>query len=119
MVKKSVYSFLKDAGKPVSGERYDLIYCSGLYDYLNDEVCETLNSYLYERLSPGGALIVTNFDPYNPIRQIMEHIFDWFLIHRDGKQLGALAPKQASPDDCKVTADPTGCNVFLEVRKPS
>src|SRR5206468_1154521 len=68
LVRQSVHFFLKEAGKPTAGqESYDLIYCSGLYDYLSDRVCKTLNGYLYDLLRPGGALIVTNFDPTNPI----------------------------------------------------
>ena len=60
-----------------------------------------------------------NFDPSNPIRHIQEHIFDWFLIYRDGKQLASLAPEQSIRDHCLVRAEYTGCNIFLEIRKPS
>jgi hypothetical protein len=81
-------------------------------------VCKHLNTYLYDQLLPDGMLVVTNFDPSNPIRNIMEYMYDWFLIHRNSKQLAMLAPDQAAPDDCAVVADATGCNVFLEVRKP-
>jgi extracellular factor (EF) 3-hydroxypalmitic acid methyl ester biosynthesis protein len=117
--KKSVQFLLKDPGKPLDGvDGYDLIYCSGLYDYLSDRVCRSLNSYLYRLLRPGGVLIVNNFDPYNPIRNLMEHAFDWFLIHRNHDQLAALAPPEASPEDWLVCAEPTGTTIFLEVRKP-
>ena len=119
-VKKSVTQLLKESGKSTSrGEAYDLIYCSGLYDYLSDQVCKQLNTYLYDQLRPGGMLVVTNFDPCNPIRNIMEYFFEWFLIYRDSKHLIKLSPEQASPDNCRVIADATGCNVFLEARKPS
>ena len=119
MVRNSVNQLLKDANKSTRREpSYDFIYCSGLYDYLNDQVCKHLNTYLYDQLLPGGMLVVTNFDPSNPIRNIMEYMYDWFLIHRNSKQLAMLAPDQAAPDDCAVVADATGCNVFLEVRKP-
>lgn len=119
MVKKSVNQLLKEASRSAfGGQSHDFIYCSGLYDYLNDQVCKQLNTYLYEQLSPGGMLVVTNFDTSNPIQNIMEYMFEWFLIHRNSKQLAMLAPDQASEDDCAVIADATGCNVFLEVRKP-
>jgi extracellular factor (EF) 3-hydroxypalmitic acid methyl ester biosynthesis protein len=49
----------------------------------------------------------------------MEYILDWHLIYRDGRQFGALAPDRAPPDSVKVLAEPTGVNVFIEVRKPS
>lgn len=120
LVKKPAQFLLKESGKVALGEeKLDVIYCSGLYDYLSDRVIQALNTRLYERLRPGGVLIVTNFDPYNPIRHIMEFIFDWFLIHRDGKRLAALAPAQARQEHCEVRAEMSGCNIFLETRKPA
>lgn len=115
LVKRSVYTLLKG---PDPDERFDMIYCSGLYDYLNDRVCRALNTYLYEQLAPGGTLIVTNFDTSNPIRNLMEYVFEWFLIHRNAAQMARLAPEQAAADDCTVFADSTGCNIFLQARKP-
>ena len=120
LVKKPAQFLLKSSANFVLGEdQYDMIYCSGLYDYLNDRVIKALNTRLYDRLRPGGTLIVTNFDPYNPIRQIMEFIFDWFLIHRDGRHLATLAPEQASQDQAEVRAEHSGCNIFLQTRRPS
>jgi extracellular factor (EF) 3-hydroxypalmitic acid methyl ester biosynthesis protein len=119
LVKKPAQLLLKETGISALGqERYDLIYCSGLYDYLNDRMIKALNTRLYDRLQPGGLLVVTNFDPYNPIRHIMEFVFDWFLIHRDGRDLAALAPEQALREDSQVRAELSGCNIFLETRKP-
>jgi extracellular factor (EF) 3-hydroxypalmitic acid methyl ester biosynthesis protein len=119
-IKKSVQQLFKETGKPrAESSGFDLIYSSGLYDYLTDRICKQLNSYLYDRLAPGGVLIVTNFDPSNPIRNWMEYAFEWFLLHRAGKDMAALVPDQARPEYCKVHADSTGCNVFLEVTKPA
>jgi extracellular factor (EF) 3-hydroxypalmitic acid methyl ester biosynthesis protein len=119
MVKQSVHSLLKEMDKnPVAGaESFDLIYCSGLYDYLSNKVCKKLDTYLFKRLAPGGVLIVTNFDPYTNIRNIMEHLFDWFLIYRDAREFRTLAPEQVPDDDCFVVAEDSGCNIFLEARK--
>ncbi len=119
-VKKPAQFLLKEnRGRALGGEKFDVIYCSGLYDYLSDRVVRALNTRLYEHLQPGGVLIVTNFDPYNPIRHVMEFIFDWFLIHRDGRQLAALAPEQAVREHSAVRAEMSGCNIFLETRKPA
>ena len=118
-VNNSVNGVLKEIARAQRPEpEYDFIYCSGLYDYLNDRVCVQLNTYLYDQLKPGGTLIVTNFDPCNPIRNVMEYIFEWFLIHRDAPHLATLKPEQAAEGDCRVVADATGCNVFLEAYKP-
>lgn len=119
LVKKSVHALLKDMARPMPAEQnFDLIYCSGLYDYLSDRVCKSLNTQLYSQLRPGGALVVTNFDSYTPIRNLMEHAYEWYLIYRNGRQFAQLAPEQAAADDFRVVAEASGCNIFLEVRKP-
>lgn len=117
-IKNSVQNLLRARGKTRSQPEYDLIYCSGLYDYLSDSVCQALNSHLYDLLKPGGFLVVGNFATNTPGQNLMEHLMDWFLIYRNGRQVAALSPEQAAADDCVVRAEPTGANIFLEVRKP-
>lgn len=119
LIKNSVQNLLRGERKSVAGEaKYDLIYCSGLYDYLTNRVCKALNTHLYNLLVPGGLLVVGNFAPSTPVRNFIEHFLEWFLIYRDAKQLASLAPDQAPPDNCRVRGEPTGCNIFLEIRKP-
>jgi extracellular factor (EF) 3-hydroxypalmitic acid methyl ester biosynthesis protein len=118
-VKNSVQNLLRGSGKSAAGDSgFDLIYCSGLYDYLNNRVCKALNTHLYDLLLPGGLLVVGNFAPNTPVKNFIEHFLEWFLIYRDGRQLAALAPEQASEGSCVVKAEPTSSNIFLEVRKP-
>jgi extracellular factor (EF) 3-hydroxypalmitic acid methyl ester biosynthesis protein len=118
--KKSVQQLLKSNSRPTSAKpEYDLIYCSGLYDYLSDRVCRSLNTYLYDRLRPGGLLVVGNFAPCTTRQNLMEHFVEWFLIYRDSRQLAGLAPEQASPENWVIHAEPSGANIFLEVRKPT
>jgi extracellular factor (EF) 3-hydroxypalmitic acid methyl ester biosynthesis protein len=119
-VKKSVGQVLKGRGrKAEGGAQYDFVYCAGLFDYLSDAICEQLLSIFYDILAPGGLLVATNVDVYNPIRYWLGDILEWHLIYRNGEQFRALAPAAASPDEVKVVADATGVNVFLEVRKPA
>jgi len=63
-------------------------------------------------------LIATNVDASNPNRHSMDLILEWHLIYRTAPQMLELAPEQADPADCRVEPDPTGVNIFLEVRKP-
>jgi extracellular factor (EF) 3-hydroxypalmitic acid methyl ester biosynthesis protein len=118
-IKKSVHHLLKEKDKQVQGGAvYDLIYCSGLYDYLSDRVCKSLNTYLYEQLLPGGLMVIGNFSPATPRQNLMEHFLEWFLIYRDNVQLMKIAPEQAAAEHCVIRAEPSGANIFLEVRKP-
>jgi len=117
LVRKSVAQVIKAGLRNVTAE-YDVVYCAGLFDYLPDRVCQQLLNMFYGMLAPGGLLLATNVDPSNPIRNIMGYIFEWCLIERTGPQMSTMIPDGATMDDCKVTAESTGCNVFLEVRKP-
>jgi len=120
LVKNSVHNLLRAKSRTTLPEpKYDLIYCSGLYDYLSDRVCQSLNNYLYDQLLPGGLMVVGNFAPFTAGQNLMEHLMDWYLIYRDSKQMSALAPERARVDDSRVRAEHTGANIFLEVRKPA
>ncbi|HYT60212.1 MAG TPA: hypothetical protein VEL06_08575 [Haliangiales bacterium] len=120
-VKKSVQRILRDSVRTFERppqDQYDFVYCAGLYDYLPDQVCRLLTDLLYEWVAPGGLLLLTNVEPSNPLRNGMEHLLDWHLVYRTGRQFEALQPKRASADSVAVRADLTGVNLFLEVRKP-
>ena len=115
LIKNSVQNLLRGGAKGVA--KYDLIYCSGLYDYLNDRICRALNTYFYDLLLPGGLLVVGNFGPHLPVKHFIEHFLEWFLIYRNPKQLMSLLPEQAQAEHCVVIAEPTGSNLFFEARK--
>jgi extracellular factor (EF) 3-hydroxypalmitic acid methyl ester biosynthesis protein len=115
-IRNAVQNLLR--GKKKEAE-FDLIYCSGLYDYLNDSVCKSLNTHLYDQLKPGGLLVVGNFAPNLPVRNFIEHFLEWFLIYRNADEFIRLAPEQAAAENCVVRSEVTGTNIFLEARKPA
>ena len=120
-VKKAVHMLIKSAGREVDYMRksqYNLIYCAGLFDYLNDQVCQQLMNIFYDMLSPDGLLIATNVDDH-PAKNQMECFLEWILIHRNNDKLRSIAPQKAKEQDISITRDQTGVNVFIEVRKPN
>ncbi len=66
-------------------EKYDLIYSSGLFDYLDERVSIRLIRNLRKLLNDGGKLIISDVrDKYsNPSVHFMEWVGDWSLIYRD------------------------------------
>ena len=119
--KKSVQHVLKEGVKPVlgaGGKSYDFIYCAGLFDYLPDRTCRQLMNIFYEWLAPGGLLAATNVDACKPFRHMLEFVLDWHLIYRDQNAAATLMPERAGAEARRIARDPTGVNVFLEVRKP-
>ena len=118
---KSVHHVLREYGRPDGHEEarsYDVVYCAGLFDYLSDRICRRLLEIFYDLVAPGGLLIATNVHSRNPSRQWMESVMDWHLVYRNDEEFLALAPKLAPSGATVLRADPTGVNIFLEVRRP-
>jgi extracellular factor (EF) 3-hydroxypalmitic acid methyl ester biosynthesis protein len=106
---------------------YDLIYSAGLYDYIKTFLLDdtkgtiALTKNLFELLSPGGTLIVGNFNLNNPrdLRFMMEYVYDWQLIYR-GKQemhdfIRGIPENQIK--SVQLVEEPLGINYFLRIEK--
>ncbi len=118
--KKSLLQLVREASRTVSGaggERYDLVFCAGLFDYLADNMCRRAMEILYAMVAPGGRLVVTNVDD-NPSRQEMEYFLDWYVISRGPRQMASLLPEGIAAEAARIQHDPTGVNILMEVQKP-
>jgi len=117
--KISVAHLLKEherRGRLEAGEQYDVVYCAGLFDYLTDAVCRQLIAVFYAMLAPDGLLVATNVDVHPAINQ-MECFLDWHLRYRNPEAMRELVPAAAPAAEVTVKCDPSGANVFLELRK--
>jgi len=95
-------------------ESCHFMVCSGFFDYLAIEPAVKLLSWMWQRLSSGGRLLVGNFAPHNPSRAYMEWIGNWYLIYRTQEEMIALASAaEISPANCHVTAERLGIDLFL------
>jgi extracellular factor (EF) 3-hydroxypalmitic acid methyl ester biosynthesis protein len=120
-IHKSINDLLKDAARGARGResgtpvvRADFVYCAGLFDYLSDKVCRQLLQLFYTWANPGGFVVATNVHPRNDVRYFLEHLLEWNLVYRDERQMLEMAPAGGAVE---ANTDPTGMNVFLEVRK--
>jgi hypothetical protein len=68
----------------------DLIYASGLYDYLDRQVAVALTSALARSLRPGGTLLIPNITPANAEIAYMEAVMDWWMVYRDPAEMTSL-----------------------------
>lgn len=113
---KSIDELLREAhqDEELFGQRFDFVYCAGLFDYFSDHVCKRLVAMFYSWLREDGLLSVTNVHACNPNRYHMEHLLEWHLVYRDEKGMDNLAPKGTN---YKVVTDEMGVTVFLDIRK--
>lgn len=119
--KRSVHQVLKDGNRPAvnsPNSGYDLVYCSGLFDYLSDRTCKQLMNIFWDWTKPGGLVLATNVTPLTPNRGSLELVLDWHLIYRDAARFALLTPTSTPPDGVRIYSDDTGVNMFLEARKP-
>lgn len=96
----------------------DLIYSAGLFDYLDEKPFVLLARTLLGSLNEGGHLLIGNFATGQPSRWFMEYCSEWFLIHRTPEQLVELgAAAGAAKEAMSIMAEPSGINLFLDVRR--
>jgi len=116
----SVHQLLRQNAQPghaAAEPGYDLVYCSGLFDYLSEPTCQSLVNLFYDWLRPGGTVIVANMNDSRPFRNFIEFVLDWQLIYRDSGKMLALAPERVR-DAARVISEPTSVNLFLHLGKP-
>jgi hypothetical protein len=97
---------------------YGFVWCSGLFDYLNDKTAVFLLKRFSDMLEPGGTLAFGNFGEENGSRSYMEIVGRWFLIYRSPMDLMRLAGAAGFlPRKTRVCTDATGLNNFLIATK--
>jgi extracellular factor (EF) 3-hydroxypalmitic acid methyl ester biosynthesis protein len=108
-------------------EEFDLVYSSGLYDYImtfpldDSKGTVALTKNLFNLVKPGGTLIVGNFNHNNPrdLQFIMEYVYDWRLIYRSEKDMFEFARSipEKQIKNIRVENEPLGINYFLKIEK--
>lgn len=114
----SVYELLKNTRRnELDAEKFDFIYCAGLFDYLALDTARALVNLWYDSLAPGGLMLIANMNDTKPFRNFIEFILDWQLIYRDSREVFSFAPQRCR-ETARVIQEPTSVNLFLHIRKP-
>ncbi len=95
----------------------DIIYSSGLCDYLDRRLMLRLIRRCYEQLKPDGILILGNFSPLNPDRPFMDNMLYWRLIHRNEQELSGLFMETPFEGNVRFEAEEQGVNIFAVATK--
>jgi hypothetical protein len=98
---------------------FDLVYSTGLFDYLNQNTGRRLVTTMFEMLNPGGQLVVANFLP--GIRDIgyMEAFMDWKLIYRTRQEMVDLTAEinESDINHLALFAEENRNIIFLHITK--
>lgn len=96
----------------------DLIYTAGVFDYLGAHLAQRLTQWLYQRLRPGGQLVIGNVRQIDGVAWSLDYWMDWPLTYRTREEMFAIAG--LLPDNCEreVALDASGYTYMLLIRKP-
>lgn len=118
MFNYNILKYIKAAKKDSALNRQNLIYASGLFDYLVDKVARKLIETMYSLLDVDGKLIVTNFQRSIPSRAYLELIGEWYLILRDEKEVRSLCSGLDNSAKIDIEVDKrTNTLIYLTVRR--
>jgi hypothetical protein len=96
----------------------DVLICSGLFDYLDPTTAAAMLRLFWQRLGPGGLMIVGNFAPRNPTRAYMEWIGNWYLLYRTAEEMRDLGVQVAIPASrFSIDSEPLHSDLLLIARK--
>jgi len=99
-----------------TSRKYDLIWVSGLFDYLEDRMAVILLKKIWHHLKDNGQIIFGNFSPANPARKGMDIMLKWNLFHRTDNDLIKLC-REAKLPFSEIESEPLGVNLFCIIRK--
>jgi SAM-dependent methyltransferase len=112
-------SFRRLLTNPSAVGEFDLIYSTGLFDYLSQRTAQRLVSGMFQMLRPGGTVLVANFLP--GIRDIgyMETFMDWTLVYRTRRDMVDLTMEipEEEVKDVRVVSEECRNIVFLELTR--
>src|SRR5262249_40195254 len=99
--------------------QFDLIYSTGMYDYLHVSSRQRLTSILFPILRPRGRLLLANFLPGIFGVGYMESYMDWTLIYRTRREMLDLSMQIPLREirDIKLFAEENQNILFLEITK--
>jgi extracellular factor (EF) 3-hydroxypalmitic acid methyl ester biosynthesis protein len=99
---------------------FDLVYASGLFDYLEHKAAKRLTETMFSMLRPGGRLLIANFLPGIYDMGYMESFMGWDLIYRDRNQIVSLvAGLDSTERQCSYFEEAERNIGFLLVKKKS
>lgn len=88
LINKNILDLIRNRKIKSMYEKYDLVYASGLSDYLFTRTAKKVVKNLYRLLNKKGVLIVTNAKKENATHQVYyEMLGEWYLHHRTKGEL--------------------------------
>jgi extracellular factor (EF) 3-hydroxypalmitic acid methyl ester biosynthesis protein len=96
----------------------DLIYSAGLFDYLSTGKAKQLASKLFEKLAPGGTLLIGNYAAPASFAWLPTYVYDWPLRYRTEADMHQIVQGLGGDaHEVAVFPESTKAQYFLRVVK--
>lgn len=95
---------------------HDLVYASGLFDYLPQPVAVRLLKRMADAARPDGKVLLVNARDGRILQAYTEAIMDWWLLDRTSDEMLALATAAGLGETAHIEVDPYGALVILTIR---
>jgi len=113
---QNIGNYLRRVARRQVGERYDLIYAAGLFDYFDRKTSTFVIRQILSLLRPGGHLIVANLSLTGHRHRVyMEYGHEWSLIYRSPEEMAELAAGLPEGTRVEVSQIAAGLVTVLEV----
>ncbi len=97
-------------------EQQDIIYSSGLCDYLDVRLFQALITRCHEQLNPGGTLLLGNFTSY-PDSIFLDKLLRWELIYRTEENLKEIFSPTPFGNSVRIITEKENVNLFAMAKK--
>ena len=99
--------------------KFDMVYSTGLFDYVQASMAQRLAEAMFGLLNPGGSLIIANFMPGIPDIGYMESYMAWQLIYRNRHEMLEMSMKIPEADirDVRIFSDDNQHIIFLQITR--
>ena len=118
-IRKNIAGIIRDKKLKEEIKGKDLIYASGIFDYLTDKMASRLAKELYQLLHKGGVLVICNINLENSShRAYYELVGGWNMIYRTKQEMLGWIDGMKDVWDIKFEELSESSNyLFLTIRK--
>jgi SAM-dependent methyltransferase len=100
-------------------QEHDIVYSTGLYDYIHSSLLAKLWRKVYASVKPGGISVFSIKDgrAFSPL--VYRWAVDWSQFYvRDENEIESIIARAELPTPESVERDATGCILVYVIRKP-
>ena len=113
-----VGNFLRFVRKDITERKFDLITMGGIMDYVSDKAFVAILKPLYDRLSEGGRIYITQVSSENTEQSLMRIILMWEIIQRTKKTIEEVLTLANIPKEkARIFKEDIGITYLIEIYK--